>query len=323
MIIGPTASGKTALAVETALALRARGVPAEVISADSVQVYRGLDVGSAKPTAEERRGVAHRLIDVRDPRERYSVKDWLEDAEAAIGAVRGGGGVPIVAGGTHLYIKALLEGLFEGPEPDEALRAELRATDPRALREELERVDPAAAGRIHPADVRRTVRALEVHRLTGRTITEHQTQWDRGRRADAVVVAVRWPTAALNRRINARVRGMMEAGFLEEVRALEAAGALGPQAGEALGYKQLAAHLRGACALGEAVERIKIETRRFAKNQRTWIRRLGAAAEGADEKNGSRTGAGGPLLLDGESLATAEGMQLAVRQLVAMILNEG
>ncbi|GIK18780.1 MAG: tRNA dimethylallyltransferase [Phycisphaerales bacterium] len=275
VIVGPTASGKSALAVEVALALEGRGMArGEVVSADAFQVYRCMDVGTAKPTPAERRGVVHHLIDIVEPDdpEPFTLHRWLALANSRIDELRSRGITPIVVGGTHLYIKALLDGLFEGPGEDAALRAELRAMDPAARRRELERVDPAAAARIHPNDERRSIRALEVFRLTGRPITEHQSQWDRAPRPDALLVGVEWPTEALNRRINARVKAMMQRGLLDEVRAL--APRLGPQAREALGYKQLLAHLEGRATLDEAVEAIKIETRRFAKNQRTWLRRL-------------------------------------------------
>jgi len=324
IIMGATASGKTALAVAVARALIERGRPAEIVSADSVQVYRGLDIGSAKPTDAERRGVPHRLIGVRDPRGRYTVRDWLDAAEAAIAEIRAAGGVPVVAGGTHLYIKALLEGLFEGPDPDPELRQSLGEQDLAMLRQELERVDPAAAERIHPADRRRTVRALEVYRLTGVAISEHQRQWDRGRRPDAFTVTIEWPPAELNRRINARVKQMMEDGLLEEVRALAEAGALGEQAREALGYKQLAAHLRGECSLEEAVERVKIETRRFAKNQRTWMRRLAAGPREAGlQKNDSRTPGRLGVIVQGPDLLTAAGLQTAVKKALSEISPGG
>ncbi|MCC6660443.1 MAG: tRNA (adenosine(37)-N6)-dimethylallyltransferase MiaA [Phycisphaerales bacterium] len=270
MIAGPTAGGKSDLAVE--IALRLGG---EVVTADAFQVYRGMDIGTAKPTMEERRGVPHHLIDLVEPTERFTVAQWLGLAERAVADVRSRGRVPVVVGGTHLYVKALLDGLFDGPEPDPALRESLRALGLPALREELSRVDPAAATRIHPADERRTIRALEVFRQTGRAITEHQSQWDARPREDAVLVTLEWDADALSRRINARVRSMMERGLLDETRRL--AGTLGPQAREALGYKQLLRHLSGEWTLPEAVERIKIETRRLAKNQRTWLRRLRAA----------------------------------------------
>ncbi|MBX3405296.1 MAG: tRNA (adenosine(37)-N6)-dimethylallyltransferase MiaA [Phycisphaeraceae bacterium] len=327
VICGPTAGGKSDLAV--ALALRARevwGCEAEIITADAFQVYRGMDIGTAKPTIEERRGVVHHLIDVcstgilpvRKAEEHghdahatkmFTVDDWLTLARKKITEIRGRGALPIVVGGTHLYIKALLDGLFDGPEPDEALRAQLTAMDPAARRAELERIDPDAAARIHPNDIRRTVRALEVFRLTGKPISAHQKQWDQpaagsegalsagsGSLRDQThstpisrsglpktvqefrLIILDWESEALNRRINARVKQMMERGLLDEVRTLAEAGALvpGTQPAEALGYKQILFHLANPAQmpLEQAVEKIKIETRRFGKNQRTWLRRL-------------------------------------------------
>lgn len=274
VIVGPTAGGKTALAVSLAHLLAARGTPAEVVTADAFQVYRGLEIGTAKPTQHERAGVPHHLIDLVEPTERFSVHDWLRHADALVHDLRARGTVPIVVGGTNLYVRAFLEGLFEGPEPDLDLRAELSAMPQPERRGELERVDPNAAARIHPADERRTVRALEVFRQTGTPISELQRQWTGTPREGARLVGLEWPVDAINGRINARVRAMMADGLLEEVRGLRERGRLGPQAAEALGYKQLIAHLDGHATLDEAVEKIKIETRRFAKNQRTWLRRL-------------------------------------------------
>jgi tRNA dimethylallyltransferase len=275
VIVGPTAGGKSAVAHPLALRLRDRGEPAEIVTADSMQVFRGIDIGTAKPTAEERRAVPHHLIDLADPREPFSVDRWLALANATIERLKRRSVLPIVVGGTHFYVKALLEGLFEGPGADEALRCELDARPSDELRRELERIDPATAARLHPNDRRRTIRALEVFRLTGRSLSEQQTQWDRGSvREDALLVGLEWPAEALNRRINARVKRMVEGGLVEEARGLWSAGALGPQAREALGYKQLIEHFEGRCSLDDAFERIKIETRRFAKNQRTWLRRL-------------------------------------------------
>ncbi|MEO1534414.1 MAG: tRNA (adenosine(37)-N6)-dimethylallyltransferase MiaA [Planctomycetota bacterium] len=280
VICGPTASGKTDLAVAVALTLGERGTAAEIISADAFQVYRELDIASAKPTAEERKGVPHHLIDVVDVEERFTVAQWLGLAEAAIDDIRGRGAVPIVVGGTHLYIKALLDGLFEGPGADEAIRAELAAMDAAARRAELERVDPEAAQRIHANDDRRTIRALEVFRLTGAPISELQKQWDREQpnRSERRLVILDWDVPELNSRINARVKRMVADGLVAETRAL--ADRLGPTAREALGTKQILRHLGGECALDEAIEQTKIKTRRFAKNQRTWMRRL-AATPGA------------------------------------------
>ena len=275
VIIGPTAGGKTALAVRVAqLLAEAHNQPGEVISADSVQIYRGLDIGSAKPTTDEQAGVPHHLIDIIDPAEPFTVHDWLGRAEACIADIRSRGRVPVVVGGTHLYIRALLDGLFEGPEPDPKHRDRLTAMPLPELRARLEQVDPQAAARIHPNDQRRTVRALEVFDLTGTPISDLQQQWegDHPRRDDLRVFALRWPTEDINRRINARVREMLEAGLVEEVRTL--GDSLGPQAREALGYKQVLAALAGQTTLDKAVEQIKIETRRFAKNQRTWLKRL-------------------------------------------------
>jgi len=306
VVIGPTAGGKTALAVELALRLARRDdVPAEIVSADSIQIYRRLDIGAAKPTREERRGVPHHLIDIVEPAEPYSVDRWLREADAAIDEIRARKARPIVAGGTHLYIKAFLDGLFEGPPPDPALRADLAAMPTARRRRELERVDPAAAARIHPNDQRRTIRALEVHRQTGKPLSKLQSQWDRDpARADALPVALLWPPDLINARINARVKQMIDAGLIEEARTLWQAGDLEGQAGQALGYKQLAAHFRGESTLEKAIEQIRIETRRFAKNQRTWLRRLiGASTMPGDAKHDSAStydpsGRPAPLRID-------------------------
>ncbi|TVQ61989.1 MAG: tRNA (adenosine(37)-N6)-dimethylallyltransferase MiaA [Phycisphaerales bacterium] len=285
IIAGPTAGGKSALGVAVALELERRGLPrGEVVSADAFQVYRGLDIASAKPTEAERRGVRHHLIDAVEPTEAFALADWLRLAEGAIAEIRARGVTPIVVGGTHLYVKSLLDGFMGGPGADEAIRDELRAMDPALRRAELERVDPAAAARIHPNDERRTVRALEVYRLTGQPITAQQGQWDAEatRPRDRFLVGLEWGVEAINRRINARVRAMVEGGLVDETRRLLERDALGPQARQALGTKQLLPVLEGLdpgqppspARLEDAIERIKIETRRFAKSQRTWLRRL-------------------------------------------------
>ncbi|MEQ9096199.1 MAG: tRNA (adenosine(37)-N6)-dimethylallyltransferase MiaA [Phycisphaerales bacterium] len=287
VIAGPTAGGKTSLAIACSKLAEARELvsrgAAQVISADAFQVYRGLDIASAKPSLEERQGVEHHLIDIVEPTEPFTVAQWLELATQTIDEIESRGGWPIVAGGTHLYIKALIDGLFEGPPADEALREELRAMPAAERRAELERVDARAAQRIHPADERRTIRALEVFRLTGTPISEHQGQWDSNTNPLAdrlLLVTLHWETQAINRRINARVKQMVEQGLVEETRRLLDSGNLGPQAGQALGTKQVAAYLTGPSqsgfSLDDAIERTKIETRRFAKNQRTWLRRLAA-----------------------------------------------
>ncbi len=300
LVLGPTAGGKSEFAVELAERLSAGG---EVIGADSMQVYRHLDAGTAKPSAELRRRVPHHLIDVVEPTERFTVHDWLHRAEACIAEVRSRGRHPIVVGGTNLYLKALLEGMFDGPARDPALRRQLGAMPLQELHDRLGRVDPEAAERIHPNDRKRLVRALEVYELTGTPISRWQAQWqdapggsiqaDGGPRYrhDPLMIGLRWPTELINRRINARVKAMFEppgssdeAGrqdtaarpesLPEEVRRLEAAGKLGPQAREALGYRQVLEHLAdpGRVTLDDALEQTKIQTRRFAKQQRTWMK---------------------------------------------------
>jgi len=273
LIIGPTAGGKTRLAVELAQRLEPGG---ECVCADSMQVYRGMDIGTAKPTMAERAGVPHHLIDVADPADDgFTVDTWLRLAEQAIDGIRARGRHPIVVGGTNLYVQAMLQGMSGGPEPDPALRMRLEGTSLDELRVWLERVDPAAAGRIHPNDRKRTIRAIEVHELTGSRMSDRQVEWrPTGTRDDFRIVGLDWPVEAINRRINERVRTMMADGLLDEVRRLQEGGGLGRQAAAALGYRQIIDHLEGRTTLEEAVEQIKIRTRRFGKHQRTWIQRF-------------------------------------------------
>jgi len=290
VIVGPTAGGKSDFAVALAEALRARGEPmAELINADSMQVYRGMEAGTAKPQAGLRARAVHHLIDAIEPTERFTVADWLERAEPLIESLRSRGVRPIVVGGTNLYLKALLEGMFEGPEIDATLRAELGKLTGSELHRRLAAVDPASAQRIHPNDIKKLVRAIEVFQLTGKPISAMQTQWvelegretyaTRAYKHDAMLIGLEWEVETINRRINARVKEMFfptEAGvesLPDEVRRLEGAGLLGVQAREALGYKQVLDHLRGECSLDDAFEKTKILTRRFAKSQRTWLKR--------------------------------------------------
>lgn len=271
LILGPTAGGKTRLAIDLANGLPHGG---ECIGADSMQVYRGMDIGTAKPTPAERAEAPHHLLDVADPADDgFTVDTWLALAEEAIAGVRGRDRHPIVVGGTNLYVQTLLGGLFEGPQPDPALRERIAAMPPADLRVWLERIDPAAAARIHPNDHRRTVRAIEVHEQTGRPLSEHQRQWAAAPRDDVVIVGLEWPVPEINRRINDRVRAMVAAGLFEEVCRLLDSG-LGRQAREGLGYRQVIGHLEGRLTREEAIEQIKIRTRRFAKQQRTWLRRF-------------------------------------------------
>lgn len=273
LLLGPTAGGKTELAITLAQRLPGGG---EIVSADSMQVYRGMDIGTAKATAEQRATVPHHLIDLIGASEDgFSVDTWLTLAEQCIAEIRGRGRWPIVVGGTNLYVQALVEGLFEGPEPDSALRARLMGMEAAELRAMLERVDPDAANVIHPNDRKRTIRAIEVFELSGTPISALQTQWGSERpRRDVIIIGLEYPPEAINPRINARVKAMMQEGLLEEVRTLHATNRMSMQAREALGYKQLIEHLEGRCSLEDAVEQIKIRTRRYAKQQRTWLRRF-------------------------------------------------
>jgi len=277
LVLGPTAGGKTALAVELALRMPGGG---ECISADSMQVYRGMDIGTAKPTQAERRGVAHHMIDVADPHGgAFTAADWLDGARAAIADVQGRGRHAVVVGGTNLYVKMLLEGMFEGPAPDPALRARLEALPTEMLRRDLEQADPTTAARIHPNDRRRTVRALEVWMATGTPISALQRQWSdapKGLPPGWDVVGLEWPVDAINQRINARVRGMIEAGLEAEVMRLIAKGPLNRQAVEAVGYREVLRHFAHECSIEEAAEAIRVRTRQYARQQRTWLRRFRA-----------------------------------------------
>ena len=270
VILGPTASGKSALAEAVAAA-----VGGAILSVDSMQVYRGMDVGTAKPTAAERTRVAYHGIDVVDPTETFTAARFVELADATIAAAPG----PLVAtGGTPLYYKSLFEGLFDGPPADDAVRERLRAAPADELHRRLAGVDPAAAARIHANDQRRVVRALEVFELTGRPITSFQTDWAEPKpRHPTVRFGLAWDKDALNRRINARVRSMLAGGWADEVRGLlERFGELSPTAGEATGYRELIDHVRGRRSLADAAEAIKVATRQLARRQVKWFRRFPA-----------------------------------------------
>lgn len=273
LLCGPTASGKS----DWALALAERW-PVEIISVDSTQVYRGFDIGSAKPDKALRERVPHHLLDLRDPQETYSAGEFVADALAAIAAVRGRGALPVLVGGTMLYFNALVRGLARLPQADPKIRAAIDARAAMlgwpALHTELQGIDPEAAARIHPNDPQRIQRALEVFELSGRTISawqrdtrpEHGLRWSRW----ALVPADR---AALHARIAARYAQMLDAGLLAEVQRLLALPGLEARSPSmrAVGYRQLAAHLAGQCSLDAAVEQAVAATRQLAKRQLTWI----------------------------------------------------
>jgi tRNA dimethylallyltransferase len=271
VLLGPTAAGKS----DVALAL-ARRIGAEILSLDSMQVYRGMDIGTAKPTATERAEVHHHLLDLCDPSETFTVARFVEAADAAI-AEAAGRGIPLIAtGGTPLYYKALFEGLFAGPSADAALREDLSRLDGSELISRLRKVDPEAAVRIHVNDTRRLIRALEVYELTGRSISSLQTDWGRAvPRHAGTWIGLNWDREVLNRRINSRVRRMVDAGWPEEVcRLLAQYQRLSPTANEATGYAELIAHLNGDISLVDTIEQIKIATRQLARRQMKWFRRF-------------------------------------------------
>jgi tRNA dimethylallyltransferase len=271
VVAGPTASGKTALAI--ALARRVGG---EIVNADSQQVYRGLDVGTAKPSAEERAAAPHHLLDVVEPGEGMDAVRFAALADAAIADIAARGRVPIVAGGTGLYLRALLHGVVEAPGRDPALRARLEEEAARlgrpALHARLAEVDPATAARIRPNDLVRIVRALEIAaggKLPSALHAEHAFQAER---YDALLVALDPPRAELHARIDARVREMFAGGLLDEARALRGRLAGAPLPRLPIGYPEAIACLEGTIPFAEAVRRVQVAHRRYARRQVVWLR---------------------------------------------------
>jgi tRNA dimethylallyltransferase len=271
VLVGATASGKSLVAL--GLADRLGG---EIVGADSRQIYRGLEIGTEAPTPADRARAPHHFVAFLDPAETYSAGRYGREARAAVQAIEARGRMPIVAGGSGLYIRALLQGLFVGPARDESIRARLEARireeGLEALREELRRVDPEAHAAILPGDPVRVIRALEVHELTGRPITVLRRELQPAP-LPALVFGLRWPRPLLAKRIASRIGRQLARGFLEETRALRTASlpedAPGPRT---LGYRELLAHLRGETSLEEACERIALKTRQLAKRQETWFR---------------------------------------------------
>jgi len=272
-IVGPTAAGKTEVGI-----LAAERLDGEIVSADSMQVYRGLDIGTGKPGPNQLARVPHHVIDIIDPDAPFSVADYQARARAAIADIRGRGRQPLLVGGSGLYVRAVVDGLgFPIAPPDPGLRRRLaeeaRQSGIGHLHARLARVDPEAAQRIHPNDAKRIIRALEVHAQTGRPITHLQTL-DRQRRAryNTRQFGLALPRPELYRRIEARVDAMIARGLVEEVRVLLARGCgEGLVSMKGLGYAQIIPFLRGECSLEEAVRLLKRDTRRFAKRQLTWF----------------------------------------------------
>jgi len=273
-ILGATATGKS----EVAMAL-AEALPGEIVNADALQVYRGFDVGTAKPGAEERARVPHHLIDVLDPHERWSAGEFARRAREAAAGIRERGSVPIVVGGSGLYLRALFEGISPIPPGDPEVRSKLRKRLEEeglpALAAELARVDPETAARLGAGDTQRILRALEVARVSGRPLSSWIREQPFGtQRVDAVRVGLTLPRTVLYDRIAGRVARMVERGWVEDVARLLARGlAPGLPAFQAIGYRQLVRHLEGEWSLEQAIGETVKATRRFAKRQETWFRR--------------------------------------------------
>lgn len=269
-IVGPTAAGKTRMSVEIALAMRDAGRATEIVSCDSMGVYRRLDIAADKPSPDERRGIRHHLFDVADPSEEFTAVRYREVARAAIDDIVARGGTPMLVGGTGLYFRAVVDELAFAPtSPD--VRARLQGEDPEALFERLRRADPASAARLDPRNVRRVVRAVEVLEITGRPPSELRTSWERGGGPyDVVVAGLVWDRAELLRRAEERVQRELEAGLLEEI------ARIGPEnlsrtAAQALGVKEMMPVIAGVEPIESARMRLVRNTKSFIRRQLSWF----------------------------------------------------
>ncbi len=274
-LTGPTASGKSSVGIELA-----RKLEAEIVSLDSMAVYRGMDIGTAKPTADQRQAVPHHLIDIVEPHQEFSLAQYLALAERCVTEILSRGRQVLFVGGTPLYLKGLLRGIFEGPTADWSFRHALANQSQQHgdgwLHQRLAEVDPTAAAKLHPNDTRRLIRALEVYEMTGQPISALQAQFEIGRSAEECrVFVLDWPRAELHQRIQQRVEEMFAAGLVHEVRGLLAANQpLSKTARQAVGYREVIDHLNGHYSLAEAVELVDRHTRQLAKRQNTWFRSL-------------------------------------------------
>ena len=273
-LLGPTAVGKTEIAIQLAQRLNA-----EIVSVDSRQIYRQMDIGTAKPTAEEQQAARHHLIDCIDISQLFSVADYQSLADAAIADIQNRGKRVLLVGGAGLYFRAIVDGLFEGPGANPTLRKRLEGEAAQfgvdALHKQLQTYDPESAERIHPNNVVRVIRALEVYELTGTPMSELQQQWHpEEQRYPFIAFGLTMPRALLYRRIEQRVDAMLANGLIGEVESLLAAGyACDSVALQSFGYRELIAYLDGDCTYLEAVTQLKQNTRRFAKRQLTWFRK--------------------------------------------------
>jgi tRNA dimethylallyltransferase len=273
VVCGPTASGKTRLAVRLA-----QGLDAEIVNADSMQIYRGMDIGTAKPSIAQQDGIRHHLIDIVDPDQPFSAADYSAAADDVIRDILLRGKRVVVVGGTGLYIRALIHGLVDSPRGDGELRQSLQEEAVRlgndAMLEKLRLVDPELAATLHPNNLVRIIRALEVHRLTGIPLSSHQKEHAFAvRRYDALHIGISVERPLLYQRIEERVEQMLEDGLVREVDALLTAGfSRDLKALRAIGYKEIIAHLHGELSLEDAVRLIKRDTRHYAKRQLTWFK---------------------------------------------------
>jgi len=270
-IVGPTASGKSALALEVAAQLNG-----EILSADSVQIYRGFDIGSGKPTKDELARVPHHFIDTLDPLDPIDAAGWAKRAEQTIHEIRGRGKLPIVCGGTYFWVRALVLGLVEAPAADAAIRERHRLiTEERgrtALHDDLQKIDPASAARLHPNDVVRVSRALEVYELSGRTMSDWQAEHGfKTNKFAASTLGIAHDPAALTERVAARVDLMLASGFIEETSALLERGLGDARAMGSVGYAEVRAFLENKLARADLKDTIVRSTRVFARRQRTWL----------------------------------------------------
>jgi tRNA dimethylallyltransferase len=267
VVAGPTASGKSDLALDLA-----ETMGGEIINCDSLQLYRYLDIGTAKLPPEQRRGIPHHLIDIIDPDQVYTAGEYSRSARAVLHEITSRGRVPIVTGGTGFYLRALLEGIFAGPSADQPLRARL-ARRPERLHRMLRRFDSAAAARIHPNDTKKLIRALEVCLQARRPISELQPRRDPLEGYELVEIGLAPERAELHARINERCRLMFEGGLLDEVRFVVSRFGRNAKALEAIGYSEALAAIEGRISLPEALALAQLHTRQYAKRQMTWFRR--------------------------------------------------
>ncbi|MEO2022394.1 MAG: tRNA (adenosine(37)-N6)-dimethylallyltransferase MiaA [Pirellulaceae bacterium] len=300
-VTGPTASGKTQIGLQLAERL-----DAEIISLDSMAVYQQMDIGTAKPTIQQRQIVPHHLLDVVPPDTDFSLSQYVNEAHLAIDRIRQAGRQVLFVGGTPLYLKSLLRGIYEGPPADwgfrEQIEKELEEAGVESLHQRLAQVDPLTAHRLHPHDKRRIIRALEVHKITGQPISHQQEQFDEGRPADKCrVFVLGWPRPTLHSRIEQRVEAMFASGLVEEVQQLlEQYQSLSRTASQAVGYREVIEMLQEGTSLEATIERVTIRTRQFARRQETWFRSL------SECRRVERAGVKDPLDIVNEMLALAE-----------------